>query len=123
MGFPRSGVVLVSGLACVLSVPPAWADLYRWVAEDGTITISDTPPKDRSLIAEVFPTASPSQPSAPPAPVAAAQQLAELRALNERFERLAQVLEDERRFSEAQSFAPPPPPYVPAGPPMWNGWN
>ncbi|OGA49523.1 MAG: hypothetical protein A3G24_19850 [Betaproteobacteria bacterium RIFCSPLOWO2_12_FULL_62_13] len=122
MRFAHFGVVLAAGLACVLSVQPTGADLYQWIDENGTTNISDKPPKDRSLIVEVFPTAESSPPSGPvpPALTDAAQQLAELRALSQRVERLARQLEEERRaFDAAQPVALPQ--YAAPPPPMSNG--
>src|SRR5512135_983260 len=94
----RFGVLLVAGLGCALAVHEARADIYKWADEFGVITYSNSAPKDRSRILEVFPSGQWSEPQrpAPPEAASAAQQRAELRALTERLDRVTGELEAER---------------------------
>jgi len=123
MRLSHSLIVLTTGLACALGGQMVWADMYKWVNEDGGVTFSNTPPRDRSRIIEVFPSSEWAQPNTPPvAPAAATQQMEELRVLTDRMERLSRALEDERRFDAAQPVAYPQ--YTAAAPPMWDeGWG
>ena len=115
-------VVLTTGLACALGGQLAWADMYKLINEEGGVTFSNTPPKDRTRIIEVFPSSEWSRPTAPVAPAVATQQMEELRVLADRVELLSRLLEDERRFDAAQPVAYPQ--YTTSAPPMWNdGWG
>ncbi len=118
MSLPHSMVVLAAGLAWALAGQPAWADMYKWVNDEGGVTFSNTPPRDLSRILEVFPASEWPRPgaAAPPAPAAAQ---AELQKLSAQVERLTQMLEEERRLD------PPQPAdysqYSAAAAPMWDG--
>jgi len=122
MNLPQTILVLAAGLTCAMGGQLAWADMYKWVNDEGGVTFSNTPPKDRSRIIEIFPSSEWTQPSAPVGPAVATQQMEELRVLTDRVERLSRVLEDERRFDAAQPVAYPQ--YTSAASPMWDeGWG
>lgn len=98
-------------LALVLVVAPAAAEtIYRWVAPDGSVSFSSTPPPDREAEAMQFDEPAPLTPE-------------ELEARRERvrlMQELAAQMEEERRAREAAAVArrlSPPPTLEPALPP------
>jgi hypothetical protein len=120
MRLPHCLLALLAGLAWTLGGPAAWADIYKWVDDEGAVTFSNVPPKDRSRIVEVFPSSEWPQSNPPAAP--ATRQTEELRSLAESVDRLARILEDERRFSDSRPAAYTQ--YAAAAPPMWDGgWD
>lgn len=121
MSLLHSVVVLAAALACGVGDRMARADIYKWVNDEGAATFSNVPPKDRSRIVEIFPSSDWPQSGSPAAP-AATRQEEELRILADRVDRMARLLEDERRYNPAQPVAYPQ--YAASAPPMWDdGWS
>jgi hypothetical protein len=42
-----------AALAALLCAAPAHAEMYKWIAEDGTVTYSNTPPTERGKVKDV----------------------------------------------------------------------
>lgn len=116
MGLSHFRIAAIAGILWAAGAPGALADIYKVVDENGAVLFTNTPPQDRTLIAEVYPTEE--WPKPPPAEE---RQAAELRALNERVDRLTRLLEDS---GSAPSYSSPQ--YVAVAPPDWDdraGWN
>jgi hypothetical protein len=103
----------IAPLALVLTLtPPVVAEtIYRWIAPDGSVSFSTTPPPDREAEAMQF---------AEPAPLTPE----ELEARRERvrlMQELAAQMEEERRARESAALVrrlpPPPPPAAATSPP------